>query len=149
MASILCTVVHSAVIGRSNRPAAYRIFSVQGRLPQLARRARAGSMPPAGRPATGTGRLLPAISRPGFAARRSRLERLALAISFSRSRTCRKLRSSVAGRLVANFADTVHGPAPSNIRFLALPAGVYRFAASVADGTDGSVADDEVSFEIK
>ena len=56
--------------------------------------------------------------------------------------------TSMTGRPVAKFADTVHGPAPAYTRFLALPAGVYRFAASVTD-TSGAEYDDEVGFEVK
>jgi len=57
--------------------------------------------------------------------------------------------TSMTGRPVADFEDTVPGPVPSYTRFVSLPAGSYRFTVTLKDVTTGAVAKDDVSFEVK
>ncbi|SPE29682.1 Peptidase M56, BlaR1 [Candidatus Sulfopaludibacter sp. SbA6] len=57
--------------------------------------------------------------------------------------------TSTTGRPVANFEDSVPGPAPSYTRFVSLPAGAYRFAVTLKDVTTGVLAKDDLSFEVK
>ncbi|HEY2015945.1 MAG TPA: GWxTD domain-containing protein [Bryobacteraceae bacterium] len=56
---------------------------------------------------------------------------------------------SATRRAVANFEDTVQGPAPAYAKFVALPKGTYRVVVTVRDTTTNALAKDDLPFEVK
>jgi GWxTD domain-containing protein len=52
-------------------------------------------------------------------------------------------------RPVTSFQDTVQGPAPVYTRFVSLAKGAYRVVVVVRDAANGTLATDDLSFDVK